>query len=361
MSGTVNLRELAARLSLSESTVSKALNDRPDISQAVKDQVRAAARALGYVPNKAARRLALGRSGMLGVFLLNRFGRPAGEYFGFNFLGGLMKEAQERGFDLLVFQESAELESCGYLEYARRRGVEGTILVGLWPNDPKLRLDPFDDLPWISIDTPIPGSSGNLVSTDNRRGIATMLDAVYCRGHRRIGYIGIHGGGYVGIERRAGFESFCAERGILSPDHVRDTALTMQAGYEAAMELLSGTAHPPVGRGMPPASRNGAQYSGRPTALVCATDLQALGALRAARELGLSVPDDLAVTGFDNLPAAALSSPGLTTMQQDTDGIGRAAIRSLVAGTSLGGTDGPGATRTEPTLVSATLVLRESL
>lgn len=336
MGGTVNLRELAARLSLSESTVSKALNDRPDVSSAVKEQVREAARALGYVPNKAARRLALGRSGTLGVFLMNRFGRPAGEYFGFNFLGGLMKEAQERGYDLLVFQESAELDGCGYLEYARRRGVEGAILVGLWPNDPGLRLDPADDLPWISIDTPIPLVPGSLVSTDNRQGMRTMLEAVYAAGHRRIGYIGIHGGGYVGTERRAGFEAFCAERGMLSPALVRDTKLSLSAGYEAAKELLSGA---------PDSAES------RITALVCATDLQALGALSAARELGIRVPGDLAVTGFDDLPAAALASPGLTTMRQDTDGIARAAIRSLLGEERA----------SEAVLVQAELVRRESL
>ncbi len=88
----------------------------------------------------------------------------------------------------------------------------------------------------------------------------------------------------------------------------------------------------------------------RPTALVCATDLHAFGALKAARELGLRVPLDVAVTGFDNLEASALSSPSLTTVKQDCDLIGREAIAALLA-------EKPGA---EPVLVPSSLILRES-
>jgi LacI family transcriptional regulator len=342
VSARVNLRELARNLGLSESTVSKALNDRPDVSGEVKARVLEAARELGYVADRTARRLALGRSGMLGVFLVNRFGRQAGEYFGFNFLGGIMKEAQERGYDLLVFQESEELEEVGYFEYARRRGVEGAILIGLWPDDPRLWLDMADAIPWVSIDTPVPGAPGRLVATDNWQGVRTMLDEVYRRGHRRVGYIGIHGGGYVGTERRASFEAFCAGREIFSPELCVDTALNVESGRAAARSLLS--------------------RDDRPSAIVCASDLQALGALRATRELGLAVPGDVAITGFDNLPAAALSAPALTTMRQDTDGIGRAAIRSLFAlrdRAKDSPAENPGVA--QPVLVPASLVLRETL
>ncbi len=95
----VTIRALARKLSLSESTVSKALNNRFDVSSDVREKACALARELGYAPNAAARKLALGENHSIGVFLLNRFNRPAGEYFGFNFLGGLMKEAHARGAD----------------------------------------------------------------------------------------------------------------------------------------------------------------------------------------------------------------------------------------------------------------------
>ena len=338
MADRISLKQLARELGLSESTVSKALNGRRDVSAEVRERVRELADALGYTPDPAARGLATGKRGAIGVYLLNRFGRPAGEYFGFNFLGGLMKEAQMRGNDLMVFQESDEAARDGYLHYARKRGVDGVVFVGMWPNDPLCAGLSDDVFPWVSIDTPIPGAARGFVSTDNRRGIRDMLEEICARGCRRIGYIGIHGGGYVGTERRAAFEDFCVERGLIDKTLMIDTALNMRAGYNAAMELLGG-------------GKTGA-VSGRERleAIVCASDLQALGCLRAARDLGLSVPDDLGVAGFDDIPAASLSSPALTTAAQHADAIGRQAIASLL-----------GEPNPEPVLIPARIVLRESL
>ncbi len=331
MPGQVSLKEVARIVALSESTVSKALNDRSDVSASVKQRVREAAQQLGYAPNPAARSLAMGKSAAIGVFLLNRFNRPAGEYFGFNFLGGLMKEAQNRGCDLMIFQESEEIDRIGYLEYARKRGVAGAVLIGLWPNDKQLDQLAADPWPWVSIDTPINGACRGVVSTDNRQAMNCALQAVYDKGHRSIGYIGIHGGGYVGLERRSAFINFCAERNLDNSALEIDTALNVASGYEAALKLLSGKR--------------------RPQALVCASDLQALGALQAARDLGIKVPEDLAVTGFDNIPAAGLTSPALTTVAQDADAIGRAAIASVLSDVPDGAI----------TLVPAQLVIRDSL
>lgn len=331
MPGQISLKELARILALSESTVSKALNDRPDVSVSVKQRVQEAAQQLGYAPNPAARTLAMGKSAVIGVFLLNRFNRPAGEYFGFNFLGGLMKEAQNRGCDLMIFQESEEANRIGYLEYARQRGTAAAILIGLWPDDVQLQELAQDRWPWIAIDTPIPGSARGFISTDNRQAMNCALQAVYDKGHRKIGFIGIHGGGYVGTERHAAFTEFCRERNLDSSSPAVDTALNVASGYTAAHQLLTGTP--------------------RPEALVCASDLQALGAMQAARELGLSIPNDLSVTGFDNIPASALSSPALTTVAQDSDAIGKAAIESVLS-------DVPDST---PQLIPARLLIRESL
>ncbi len=214
MPGQISLKELARILGLSESTVSKALNDRPDVSVSVKQRVQEAAQQLGYAPNPAARTLAMGKSAVIGVFLLNRFNRPAGEYFGFNFLGGLMKEAQNRGCDLMIFQESEEANRIGYLEYARQRGTAAAILIGLWPDDVQLQELAQDRWPWVAIDTPIPGSARGFISTDNRQAMNCALQAVYDKGHRKIGFIGIHGGGYVGTERHAAFTEFCRERNL---------------------------------------------------------------------------------------------------------------------------------------------------
>ncbi len=330
MAERISLKELARKLGLSESTVSKALNGRHDVSAEVRERVRSVAADLGYAPDPAARGLATGKRCAIGVYLLNRFDRPAGEYFGFNFLGGLMKEAQLRGNDIMVFQESDEALRDGYLAYARKRGVDGVVFVGMWPNDRLCAGLADDEFPWVAIDTPVSGARRGFVSTDNRQGIAAVLEELYERGYRRPGYIGIHGGGYVGTERRAAFEDFCRDRGMLDSALVADTSLNLRSGYEAAAALLGS--------------------SSKPDAIVCASDLQALGCLRAARDLGIRVPEELGVTGFDDIPAASLASPALTTAAQDADAVGRRAIASLL------GPEDPA-----PSLIPARLVLRDTL
>lgn len=328
----LKLQDLARHLGLSPSTVSKALNGRTDVSLAVRQRVTEAAQALGYEPHPGARSLALGRSATLGVFLLNRFGRPPGEYFGFQFLGGLMAEAQRRGLDLLLFSEPPPGESEDYLAQARRRTLEGLIFIGLCETDPQLERLAQTELPLVSLDTPIPGSRRGFLATDNAGGLQRMLEHHWGQGRRRLAYLGLRGRGYVARQRLAGVRAFWAARAGTPGASLAETEAPLDAagGYEGARRLLA--ARP------------------RPEALVCATDLQALGALRAADEAGLRVPQDLALSGFDDLPLAAQLRPRLTTIAQDVETLGSLAVASVLNPQSS----------SEPILVAPRLIVRES-
>ncbi len=322
----LKIKDLASQLGLSESTVSKSLNDRPDVSNAVKERVRSLARELGYSPNVAARRLALGENRSIGVFLLNRGNRRSGEYFGFSFLNGVMKEAQDQAHDVLVFSDSPER---GYLEYARAKGVAGVVFISMWPRDPRMAGLAQDDLPWVAIDCPVDGARRGYISCDNAQGMELLMDAVWGTGRRRLAYLGIQGGGYVAQKRRAGFENFCLQAGLDPLFCLRETSIRVETGYRAAQEMI---------------------IASKPEVIVCASDLQALGALRAVRDLGLSVLDDVAITGFDDIPAAAFSQPSLTTVAQDAEAMGQAAVQSLL-----------GRANPEPVFLPVSLVMRESL
>lgn len=313
MAETITISTLARVLGLAESTVSKALNDRGDVSAEVKLRVRACAEELGYRPNLQAQRLARKSSDTLGVFLLNRFARPVHEYFGYSFLGGIMDEAEVQGKDVLILNgppgpEGSVLASC--LELARAKGVEGVILIGLGLAEGQKALPENFPLPVISIDTPLVSPGTSMVSTDNAKGIEALTKQLLASGSRRPAYLGLRGNGYVAQERRRGHLQALLEHAM--EPVLFECPLDREAARLAALEILS---LPSV-----------------PDALVCGSDLQALGVLEAARERGIRVPQDLQVTGFDNIPLAGLADPPLTTWAQDPVAMGREAVRLCYGG-----------------------------
>jgi DNA-binding LacI/PurR family transcriptional regulator len=209
----------------------------------------------------------------------------------------------------LVFSESPELEDIGYLEYARRKGVAGAIFFGLLSSDPQFAGLAASAFPWVSIDCPVPGARRGFVGTDNAQAMTLLLESAWNEGHRDFGYLAMRGGGWVATTRRRAFEDFLATKGQDHASRVSECRLSADAGEAAALDMLD--------------------RADRPRFLCCATDLHALGALRAARVLGLRIPEDLAVSGFDDIAAAAHAHPPLSTVAQDVDGIGRAAIGAL--------------------------------
>jgi LacI family transcriptional regulator len=289
------IKDLARELGITPAAVSKALNDKPDISEALKTRVRAHAEARGYVPDPQARRLATGRNRVLGVLLANRFNRPVREYFGFHLLDGLLERCQAEDFDLLLLQEA---DSAGrrhdYLDQARRRGVGALVVYGLDHADPQIAALAAGGLPCAAVDTPLPGRP--FVATDQRSGIAAAVGHLAALGHRRFVYLGLRGGGWVARERLAGFqEGLVAIPGALAWEST--ATLSVAGGHEAGLALLDAAA--------------------RPSAIVCAADLMAYGVMAAARDRGLSVPEGLSVSGFDDLQASSLIHPPLTTVAQD--------------------------------------------
>lgn len=330
MGKKITISDLSRHLSLSESTVSKALNGRPDVSLQVRERVVQTAAQLGYAPNPQARKLALRDSGTIGVFLLNRFDRPVNTYFGYQFLSGILKEAQEREKDVMIFSECPQLQTRGYLDYSRIKGVEGAIFIGLWHEDPQISDLVSHSFPTVSLDTPIPGHPRGFITSDNEGGIRQLTRHVVESGRTNLGFIGIRGEGYVSITRRKAFADVLMEAGIPQQGRILEAPLTLEGGRSAAEKLLNS--------------------STPPQALVCASDIQAYGALEAARKLGIRVPEDLAVTGFDDLQASSFTHPPLTTYAQDTQAMGRLAVEQLFTP--------PG--RSGPWIVPGKLVIRSS-
>jgi LacI family transcriptional regulator len=304
--------EVAERAGVSISTVSNALN-RPDrVSSATRDAVLRAADELGYVPKPAAviqARKGLGRIGVLAPFT---------SYASFfRRLSGVMTQLQDQPFEVTVFDiESAATSSSPVLAASAIRGrLDGLIVMGE-RIDPAVEARLFDrEMPTVVVDAE--SDRFPVITTDDVRGGAIAAEHLYNFGHRKIGYLIEQQVSDYESQARRRLNGFCQaleERSQVDIT-VAPTGRNVAQAKAAARLLLSG--------------------ANRPTAVMAHFDDLAVGALQAARELGLRVPEDVSVMGFDDGPMA--EACGLTTVRQPLEETGVLAARLLVAEMAHGG------------------------
>jgi LacI family transcriptional regulator len=328
----VTIARVAQRARVSKMTVSRVINQRPGVAPSVRARVQRVIDTLGYVPSARARSLARGRGNVIGLLLpdiVSEWTTPlllgvgeAAEALGYQMLVRTTGRGQTYSADapdLLTGSDLAEgvivnswRVPAAFAQNVVRRG--GAIVV----IDGYARLP---DVPWVS--------------AADRAGAREAALYVARLGHRRIGFIGGGREPYLAQERLAGFREGLAAAGLRSePSLVRQGDFTREAGYACALRLLR-LPHPP-------------------TALLAASDPMAVGALQAAHELGLRLPDGLSVVGFDDTLAAG-TYPPLTTVVRDYKEMGRTAMRLLAA--QLSGDRASGARQIE---VPTRLVVRQS-
>jgi LacI family transcriptional regulator len=297
------IRDVAASAGVSAATVSYVLNGKGGVGAETAERVRAAAAELGYRPNAAARTLTTRRTGLVGIVLGNGCGH-AGltlTFFG-RVLEAISRSLPEQGYEaLLVDPADADVAD----------RVDGAILVGVVDGDPILRELAKAGVPCVGIDFESDALECGYVGSDNVEGVRLALRHLHALGHRRIATIAGSLGTLTGVERLDAFRQEAAALGLDVPDElVRVGDYSAASGYREAQVLM--TLEEP------------------PSAIVAASDLMALAALQAVRDSGVEPGSDVAVIGFDDLEAASLSHPRLTTIRQDREGLGVAAAAVLV-------------------------------
>jgi LacI family transcriptional regulator len=322
----VTIRQLARLSGVSIGTVSRALNGYVDVRPETRERIMRLARELDYTPAAAARSLVTQRSHVIGVFLETGEGHPDLQHpFFHEVLGALKKRIGAEGFDLLLFASERPGNGYGphsYLKRARHHSVEGVVMMGVDPEDPEVGRVVRADLPCVGVDVQLEGPATEVVMSDNVDGAAEAVRHLHALGHRRIATITGMIDRRPGIDRLRGFRTAIQEFGLAYRDeYVAYGDFYFESGRAATARLLA--------------------LPEPPTAIFAAADLTALGAIRAATEAGLSVPDDLSVVGFDDIQIASHVNPPLTTVRQDKAGLGTAAADALIA-LIEGGTDRTG-------------------
>jgi DNA-binding LacI/PurR family transcriptional regulator len=313
----ITIGDVAKRAGVGRGTVSRVLNNRPNVDPGTRARVQAVIDELDFVPSTAARRLSLGRSQTVAV-VVPFLTRPSTV----ERLRGIESGLVTAGLDMMAMNvESAERRDAILRDIARPERIDGLILVSIAPHEDELARITATGLPVILVDAHhrrLPR-----VVTDDVGGGRIAAQHLLGLGHRRLGF--------VGDVPRPGF-GFASSRLRL-----RGVEQALRAEGMALREEDIGLAE--HGRASARASAEAIlSRRERPTAIVAASDTEAMGVLQAAAELGLAVPGDLSVIGYDDIESADFL--GLTTVRQPLFETGERAVRRLV-GRIAGTDDGP--------------------
>ncbi|MVQ43446.1 substrate-binding domain-containing protein [Microbacterium sp. MAH-37] len=311
---------VAARAGVSGQTVSRVANDSPKVDPETRARVERAMADLGYRPNRAARALRTGRTHTLGLVAqtLATVGNS-------RMLQAVAESAASRGYALTVVTLGADGDISSAFDRLHDQGVDGAVVLN---EATALARDAASaGLRLVVVDSP-PDERFTIIGTDHAAGARAATEHLLAAGHPVVHHLAGPAGSYAASERERGWREALAA-----------------AGVEA----------PAVARGDWSAASGHAQTTRLPgaTAIFAANDQMALGALRALRESGCRIPDDVAVIGFDDVADAADYSPPLTTVRQDFDALGEQAVQALVA--AIEGTDA-----SAPALATPELILRAS-
>jgi LacI family transcriptional regulator len=312
MMGPVTLKDLAEKLDLSITTVSRALAGYGDVAEATRKRVQQAATEMGYVPDVTARRLQSGRTDTIG-FVIPTFGPRFSDPYFSELLAGIGNEAARHNFDLLVSTRAPDTpeEDAAYQHMIEGRLVDGLLVVRTRVRDRRIAYLGRVGFPFVAFGRSDLEVDFPYVDEDGFQGFELVTQHLIDHGHRRLAFISAPQDLMFCTHRRSGLEAALQRNGLcLPPEYCITSDLTQRGGYAAMNQLLD--------------------LSPRPTAVVACNDLMALGAISAAQRRGLTVGRDIALTGFDDIPLAENAQPPLTTVRQPIYDIGRQISNMLI-------------------------------
>ncbi|NLM55441.1 MAG: LacI family transcriptional regulator [Firmicutes bacterium] len=311
MKKRVTIKDIASKLNISPTAVSRALNDHSDISESLKKRVQETARDMGYTRNVIAKRLVTNNSNTIGCFMLGRQDIQE-ETFGFHLIGGIIDEANRNNYDILLFTTSSSTEQGkDYIEMCLERRVEGAIFMGLRLDDPYLDNISQAPFPTVIFDTELPGTNVYCVTSDNRTGIRRAMEYLWNLGHERIAFIAGHAQAQVTKIRFDAYREFMEGKHAFLEGLIFSGDYTRQSGYRAAQEILVSKL--------------------KPSAVLVSSDLMALGAIQAFKDAGLHVPSEMSIIGIDNILACEYIEPQLTTIAQNPFKMGEQAVKTIIS------------------------------
>ncbi|MGL5053966.1 MAG: LacI family DNA-binding transcriptional regulator [Fusobacteriaceae bacterium] len=305
-----SIKEIAKKLNVAPSTVSRALNDKHDISQTLKDKVNTIAKEIGYKKNSIAARLVNQKSNTIGLFFLSRQNINNEENTGFKYVEIILDKIKDKNYDLIIFSIDSNLkDKKKYIDICSERQVEGAIFIGLEDTDENTELLRNIDIPTVILEKRVSGKNISYIGSDNEYGINSILDYLLELGHENIGFI--KGPDFIECSKDR-FNTFYKRMNSLNlykEKFVKSGNFRLESGYESTKDLLNS--------------------KDIPTAIIASSDLMAIGAMKAIKEKGLKIPEDISLVGYDGFDIGSFLSPSLTTVLQDFKSMGEKAVEIL--------------------------------
>jgi LacI family transcriptional regulator len=300
----VTSHDVARLAGVSQPTVSRALRDNPKVSEETKQRVRDAAKALGYVPSEAGRALSSGRTRRIGL-LLTDLENQFYQYV----ITPIHRELEAMGYQLVLQTETSDTGQV--TERLVANGLQG-VLLATTTLDSVLPVRLRDrGVPFVYFNRISTAVESDQVVVDPTDGLKEAAGSLVRFGHRRVAAIFGPRNTSTGERREAALREALEDHGVaISSRYAQHGPFDFESGSAGAHRLLS--------------------LAERPTAIVCGNDVVALGALNAARELDIAVPDEVSIIGFDDLPVASWPIVRLTTVAFDLEAMARAAASLLV-------------------------------
>ncbi len=310
VNGKNTINDVARLAGVSKKTVSRVINESPLVRQDTREKVLALMQQLGYTPDPQARGLAFRRSFLIGLV----FDNPTAQYI-VNLQYGALDALRDSGFELVVHPCDSKSEGyiAGIQRFAQQQKLYGVILIPRVSEDQALA-DALREIGcrYVRIASVAMDAPENMVLTHDRQAGAEAANYLESLGHRRIALVTGPKRYRSSIERGGGFTDALAKRGVELPaELVYEGGYTFESGVAGAEALLT--------------------RSPRPTAIFACNDEMAAGIYKAALRMGLSIPGDLSVVGYDDSPLASQLWPSLTTIRLPVRDLGRQAAAMLLA------------------------------
>lgn len=300
------IRDVAKEAGVSVSTVSRVLNDKDDVARETYEKIQAVIQQLGYTSSLAAKSMRSRRTNVIGLVVPD-----VGDPFTIQVMKGVNRAIQEFGQDLIVYTGGdSTTVSWPVREQQYVSLLNGSITDGIIVVTPTAVTFPMAH-PLVAVDPHPEDTEFPSVIATNRIGALAAMEYLITLGHRRIGFIGGRTDLQSALRRFLGYKDGLRQANLpIEQELIQPGDYTHECGYVGAKKLL-GLANPP-------------------TAIFAANDQSAIGAVHAAQEIGLRVPEDLSIMGFDNIPEASYIGGGLTTVDQFIDKMGFMAVGMLV-------------------------------
>ncbi|ASA26490.1 LacI family DNA-binding transcriptional regulator [Paenibacillus donghaensis] len=318
----MNIKRIAEMAGVSVSTVSKIMNNYSDVSDKTKQRVLQIIEQTGYSPSNSAKTLATRKSNLIGVIFAGELNVEFTHPFFVEVLNAFKKQMGVLGYDLIFFSNEKFIHSGDYFARCQHFQVDGCVIISGQKMEPAIRELDQSSIPCIGVDLELTGSKSAYLMSDNFQIASKVVEHFYLLGYRELGFIGSSADSDISNRREAGYIKAIESFGMtVNRDwFVHGEDFFEPSGYAVMKQwLLSGNL---------------------PRAVFAASDLLALGAVRALKEHGLQIPGDVAIIGCDDIEACKYTSPTLTTIRQNKERLGVLAAHmlfDLINGQSAGG------------------------